>query len=63
MEVRLSNMIAAKGALKCPMVFPGRTLIVPWSYAAISDAVRTSLGPRGMDKMVIYKPPSVHPAF
>jgi T-complex protein 1 subunit delta len=31
MEVRLSNMTAAK---------------------AISDAVRTSLGPKGMDKMV-----------
>ncbi|TFY81044.1 hypothetical protein EWM64_g2972 [Hericium alpestre] len=32
MEVRLSNMVAAK---------------------AISDAVRTSLGPRGMDKMIV----------
>jgi T-complex protein 1 subunit delta len=34
MEVRLSNMTAAK---------------------AISDAVRTSLGPKGMDKMVSKK--------
>ncbi|CAO3692532.1 unnamed protein product [Rhizopus microsporus] len=32
MEVRMSNIIAAK---------------------AVGDAIRTSLGPRGMDKMVI----------
>jgi len=49
MELRLSNMVAAKGEL-----------FFTWDcienlgqlYQAISDAVRTSLGPRGMDKMV-----------
>lgn len=49
MEVRLSNMTAAKGARS--IVSLG-VLLKIWIYAAISDAVRTSLGPKGMDKMV-----------
>ena len=52
MELRLSNMVAAKGEL-----------FFTWDcienlgqlYQAISDAVRTSLGPRGMDKMVWFR--------
>jgi len=51
MELRLSNMVAAKGEF-----------FITWDciarldelYKAISDAVRTSLGPRGMDKMVWF---------
>lgn len=59
MEVRLSNLTAAKGAQRVssprthlllhrtpPLTF--RTCLL----AAVADAVRTSLGPRGMDKMI-----------
>jgi hypothetical protein len=49
MEIRLSNMVAAKGDSHRRIVLDHRNLS---SYLAISDAVRTSLGPRGMDKMV-----------
>jgi hypothetical protein len=51
MELRLSNMVAAKG-MDCSV---GSRFFVYISLSlslAISDAVRTSLGPRGMDKMV-----------
>lgn len=45
MEVRLSNMNAAKGTSDASKV-------CMLSVKAVSDAVRTSLGPKGMDKMV-----------
>lgn len=53
MEVRLSNMTAAKGTLP-PSRHPSRTVprSSPLVVAAVADAVRTSLGPRGMDKMI-----------
>lgn len=55
MEVRLSNMTAAKGTSH-PAPFPPRheARAHPLSFplAAVADAVRTSLGPRGMDKMI-----------
>ena len=45
----MSNMVAAKGTL----TFTLDSLVkIAELDAAISDAVRTSLGPRGMDKMV-----------
>lgn len=49
MEVRLSNMTAAKGHF-----YLSKSSDLPKSdiIQAISDAVRTSLGPKGMDKMV-----------
>lgn len=50
MELRLSNMVAAKGefhAISASLFSETADL-----RKAISDAVRTSLGPRGMDKMV-----------
>ena len=54
MELRLSNMVAAKGAC---VYFPKVSFIdSSVDGTAISDAVRTSLGPRGMDKMV---PPDI----
>ena len=49
-EVRLSNMTAAKGQLD--YIYLKFKLIKSQRTTAISDAVRTSLGPRGMDKMV-----------
>jgi hypothetical protein len=49
MELRLSNMVAAKGLSNQSVL---RVCFLLMSYTAISDAVRTSLGPRGMDKMV-----------
>lgn len=52
MELRLSNMIAAKG-MGCSIESRFLYLYIFFShFLAISDAVRTSLGPRGMDKMV-----------
>jgi hypothetical protein len=53
MEVRLSNMNAAKG--ESPSVFhllPPCPDGIPCIITAVADAVRTSLGPKGMDKMV-----------
>jgi len=49
MELRLSNMVAAKGEFFIAWNYITRSDEL---YQAISDAVRTSLGPRGMDKMV-----------
>ena len=57
MELRLSNMVAAKGmVIQANLGFFCSSIFFS---LAISDAVRTSLGPRGMDKMVyISLPPS-----
>lgn len=62
-EVRLSNILAAKGKCHNRQLFwraslPCRThththTTRSWhSLIAVGDAIRTSLGPRGMDKMV-----------
>jgi hypothetical protein len=51
MELRLSNMVAAKG-MGCSIESRFLAYIFLSLFLAISDAVRTSLGPRGMDKMV-----------
>ena len=51
MELRLSNMVAAKGMF-CSIESRFICLYIYFFSLAISDAVRTSLGPRGMDKMV-----------
>ena len=51
MELRLSNMVAAKG-MGCSIESRFLCLFLLLLLLAISDAVRTSLGPRGMDKMV-----------
>ena len=48
-EVRLSNMTAAKGTRICTCLLHKSLNML---HKAISDAVRTSLGPKGMDKMV-----------
>ncbi len=40
--IRDSNIVAAKGIFKYFFV----------NFVAVADAIRTSLGPRGMDKMV-----------
>ena len=52
MEVRLSNMVAAKGEEESDHSIENNIQSL-WNVA-ISDAVRTSLGPRGMDKMVFW---------
>ena len=55
-EVRLSNIIAAKGTPKiitvCYMRLPSLTCSCYYPLVAVGDAIRTSLGPKGMDKMV-----------
>lgn len=63
-EVRVSNITAAKGwcgsclLLACTAVqalwalFTGVTPAHSFEHTAVADAIRTSLGPRGMDKMV-----------
>lgn len=53
MEVRLSNMNAAKGIFTA-IERKGRLYRLYLLFSAIADAVRTSLGPKGMDKMVSY---------
>lgn len=50
MELRLSNMTAAKG--KTSLIIFCLAILI--HSLAISDAVRTSLGPKGMDKMVLH---------
>ena len=56
MELRLSNMVAAKG-MGCSNESRFLCLYIFFLLSlAISDAVRTSLGPRGMDKMVYISP-------
>jgi hypothetical protein len=53
MEVRLSNMTAAKGDPSSLSLHPHPSSLTPClRRAAVADAVRTSLGPRGMDKMI-----------
>ena len=54
-DVRSANIVAGKGQLAFRDIVPPdfRSLQMLSSLdAAIADAVRTSLGPRGMDKMV-----------
>lgn len=51
MEVRLSNMTAAKGQSH-PTTAPRELKKLTRVPSAVADAVRTSLGPRGMDKMI-----------
>jgi len=51
MELRLSIMVAAKGVLKSMQLITIRPNCWLDNFLAISDAVRTSLGPKGMDKM------------
>jgi hypothetical protein len=46
-DIRSNNIIAAKGTLHSFISY----LIL---FLAVSDVVRTSLGPRGMDKMVLH---------
>jgi hypothetical protein len=45
-------MVAAKGVLKSMQLVTIRANCWLDNFLAISDAVRTSLGPKGMDKMV-----------
>ena len=49
-QTRASNIIAAKGARPS-----GIDISSLYHTIGVADAVRTSLGPRGMDKMVRYK--------
>ena len=53
-QIRYSNIIAAKGNFNSIMALNSNPiiLIISCMVLAVSDAVRTSLGPRGMDKMV-----------
>lgn len=48
-DIRSTNIIAARGTLS----LNSRARIAnPIIFVAVADVVRTSLGPRGMDKMV-----------
>ena len=56
-EVRLSNITAAKGMLTHLIQQAQQFVYLQVSFyflcaSAVADAIRTSLGPRGMDKMV-----------
>lgn len=59
-EVRLSNITAAKGTSRRAQSIPSlrltsdpdNNLTSVIFLLAVGDAIRTSLGPRGMDKMV-----------
>ena len=56
-EIRSSNIEAAKGKLIQILTYliMVQTLIVDLIVnLAVADAIRTSLGPRGMDKMVSF---------
>ena len=56
-EVRKSNIVAAKGTtnyplginLDQPLTTDSNLIFCP---VAVADAVKTSLGPKGMDKMI-----------
>lgn len=50
-SIRQSNIQAGKGESLSPLMRRYRHSIQS-SYTAIADAIRTSLGPRGMDKMI-----------
>lgn len=45
-DVRLSNIVAAKGNSQV------HRFLTRYSFVAVAETVRTSLGPRGMDKMI-----------
>ena len=49
-EVRKSNMVAAKGIATLLLIACKQFMRI--SFVAVADAVRSSLGPKGMDKMV-----------
>jgi hypothetical protein len=51
-ELRLSNVVAAKGVSKSMQLITIRPNCRFDNFLAIGDAVRTTLGPKGMDKMV-----------
>lgn len=57
MEVRMSNITAAKGNIHTRQIILmiSRSIVSNTFYIAVGDAIRTSLGPRGMDKMVNVK--------
>jgi hypothetical protein len=48
-QVRSSNIIASKGT---PSMCMHWTVLIIQTSTALADSVRTSLGPKGMDKMV-----------
>ena len=48
-DVRMSNIVAAKGAHSLPISVYITNYI---DSIAVADTIRTSLGPRGMDKMI-----------
>ena len=51
--VRLSNINAAKGTEQnAGIFFTGFFIDRSFIFLAVSSAIRTSLGPKGMDKMV-----------
>lgn len=51
-DVRNSNCLAAKGSFGFLLSFLIHGLKFYHPSSAVADAVRTSLGPKGMDKMV-----------
>jgi hypothetical protein len=52
-DIRMTNIIAARGK-RFSQVFPVQfnSFGCLFQFLAVADVVRTSLGPRGMDKMV-----------
>lgn len=52
-QIRASNITAAKGNLRFVINSCYSHLSLEFSILAVADAIRTSLGPRGMDKMVM----------
>ena len=48
-DIRSTNIIAARGTLSLNSL---ARIANPIIFVAVSDVVRTSLGPRGMDKIV-----------
>jgi hypothetical protein len=57
-QVRISNIIAAKGErLVVCWAICGVVCVFDSRLVALADAIRTSLGPRGMDKMVVFFAP------
>ena len=46
MEVRRSNITAARGS-PCPPLY-----VTDFVKIGVADAIRSSLGPKGMDKMI-----------
>ena len=51
-DIRQTNIIAAKGKSNPFPPFSSTFANLCFSSLAVADVVRTSLGPRGMDKMV-----------